>query len=113
MCNSKTGPKRALFNTVRDVGGVVEADGTSALPRNTRQAYYEKQKSTGGSNSGTTYKNTLFKVKGTDHSLSFLRPVMICMTKDTGRKNGFTRVANLEQILCKCDICSALFTFAT
>ena len=53
MCNAKTGPKRALFNTVTDVGGVVEADGTSALPRNTRQAYYEKQKSTGGSNSGT------------------------------------------------------------
>lgn len=52
MCNAKTGPKRALFNTVRDVGGVVEADGTSALPRNTHQAYYENQKSTGGSNSG-------------------------------------------------------------
>lgn len=157
VCNAKTGPKRALFNTVRDVGGVVEADGTSALPRNTRQAYYEKQKSTGGSNSGTkkskdvlasvlelqkgsckgfirdvvcndlptivlfsdkqindivkfcchqragmvselgaditfqlgpfyllvtTYKNTLFKVKGTNHSPSFLGPVMICMTKE-------------------------------
>ena len=157
VCNAKTGPKRALFNTVRDVGGVVEADGTSALPRNTRQAYYEKQKSTGGSNSGTkkpkdvlasvlelqkgsckgfirdvvcndlptivlfidkqindivkfcchqragmvselgaditfqlgpfyllvtTCKNTLFKVKGTDHSPSFLGPVMICMTKE-------------------------------
>ena len=53
VCNAITGPKRALFNTFRDVGGVVKADGTSASPRNTCQAYYGKQKSTGGSNSGT------------------------------------------------------------
>lgn len=30
----------------------------------------------------TTYKNTLFKVKGRNHSPSFLGPVMICMTKE-------------------------------
>ena len=53
MYNAKTGPKHELFNTVRDVGGIVEAGGTSALPRNTHQAYYEKQKLTGGSYSGT------------------------------------------------------------
>lgn len=152
--DGKTGPKRALFNTVRDVGGVMEVDSTSALPRNTRQAYYEKQQSAdsgtkkpkdvlasvlklqNGSCKGficdvvcndlptivlftdkqindivkfcchqqagmvselgaditfqlgpfyllvTTYKNTLFKVKGSNRSPSFLGPVMICMTKE-------------------------------
>ena len=144
VCDGKTGPKRALFNTVRDVGGVIEVDSTSALPRNTRQAYYEKQKSLDsgamkpkdvlasvlelqkGTCKGfirdvlcndlptivlftdkhqqagmvselgaditfqlgplyllvTTYKNTLFKVKGSNHNPSFLGPVMICMTKE-------------------------------
>lgn len=152
--DGKTGPKRALFNNVRDVGGVMEVDSTSALPRNTRQAYYEKQQSAdsgtkkpkdvlasvlklqNGSCKGficdvvcndlltivlftdkqindivkfcchqqagmvselgaditfqlgpfyllvTTYKNTLFKVKGSNRSPSFLGPVMICMTKE-------------------------------
>ena len=32
---------------------------------------------------------------------------------NTGRKNGFTRVAKLKIIYCKCHICSGLFTFAT
>ena len=41
-CDGTTGPKRTLFNTVLDFGGVNEVDSTSALPRNTHQAYYEK-----------------------------------------------------------------------
>ena len=31
----------------------------------------------------------------------------------TGRKNGFTSIANLEQIICKCHICLILLNFAT
>ena len=46
LCNGKAGPKRALFKTVRDVGGISEAASTSDLPQNSRQAYYEKTKST-------------------------------------------------------------------
>ena len=32
---------------------------------------------------------------------------------NTGRKNGFTSIANLEQIICKCHICLILLNFAT
>lgn len=40
------GANHALFNIVRDVGGVIDMDKTSASQRNARQALYEKQKST-------------------------------------------------------------------
>ena len=32
---------------------------------------------------------------------------------NTGRKNEFTSIANLEQIICKCHICLILLNFAT
>ena len=32
---------------------------------------------------------------------------------NTGRKNGFTSIANLDQIICKCHICLILLNFAT
>ena len=32
---------------------------------------------------------------------------------NTGRKNGFTSIANLEQTICKCHICLILLNFAS
>ena len=39
LCDGKAGPKRALFKTERDVGGISEAASTSDLLRNSCQAY--------------------------------------------------------------------------
>lgn len=50
------GANHALFNIVRDVGGVIDMDKTSASQRNARQALYEKQKSTTCDSSTATKK---------------------------------------------------------
>ena len=47
------GANHALFNIVRDVGGVIDMDKTSASQRNARQALYEKQSTTCDSSTGT------------------------------------------------------------
>ena len=47
------GANHALFNIVRDVGGVIEMDKTSASQRNARQVLYEKQSTTCDSSTGT------------------------------------------------------------
>ena len=38
---------------------------------------------------------------------------LVYCTFGTGRKNGFTSIANFEQIICKCHICLILLNFAT
>jgi len=40
----KDGPKRALFRTVKNVGGVLGVDNLGTLPRNERQIKYLKEK---------------------------------------------------------------------
>ena len=151
----KDGPKRALFRTVKDVGGVLGVDNLGTLPRNERQMKYLKEKNVEARGSKpsrdplatvielqkavlpgfirdvvcndlptvilftdqqidnlvkfcclkkqgfvselgvdltfqlgpfyllvTCYKNTLLQVKESNHSPSFLGPMMICLTKD-------------------------------
>lgn len=158
ISEGKNNPKKALFKTIKETGGVCAAESSSSLPRNVRQAKHIKQRlgltsSSTASKSSidplmavlelqkstfagfirevvcndlptimlftdqqvddmvrfcchnrasfvselgvdvtfqlgpfylvvTTYKNTVLRVKGTNHSPCFLGPVMMCMTKE-------------------------------
>ena len=50
---SNAGPKRALFRTVKDVGGVSGAENLGTLPRNERQLKYLKKVADGGESKST------------------------------------------------------------
>ena len=142
------GPKRALFKTLKDVGGVSKCESERSLPRNTRQMRYLKKSANKEQTAQsrdplaslielqksilpgfvreitcnglpsvilftdqqidnmirfcclkelgvdltfqlgpfyllvTTFKNTLLKVKGSEHCPTFVGPMMVCMTKD-------------------------------